>query len=63
MRDSLSSKMKGDAAFRHKDFKTAIASYTLVRKFMALKLVILNNIKIIKSLYALFLLGERNNKI
>jgi len=30
MQETLNSKKKGDAAFRHKDFKTAIDSYTMV---------------------------------
>lgn len=33
MQDSLTSKQKGDAAFRHKDFKLAIECYTQVKFF------------------------------
>lgn len=32
MQETLNSKKKGDSAFRHKDFKTAIDSYTQVSK-------------------------------
>lgn len=31
MQDTLNSKKKGDAAFRHKDFKAAIECYSQVR--------------------------------
>lgn len=34
MQETLNSKKKGDAAFRQKDFKTAIDSYTQVTKFL-----------------------------
>jgi len=36
MQETLDSKKKGDAAFRLKDFKTAIDGYTQVSNFLAL---------------------------
>lgn len=39
MQETLNSKKKGDAAFRHKDFKTAIDSYTMVSNFLGTWLI------------------------
>lgn len=40
MQDTLNSKKKGDAAFRHKDFRVAIDCYTVVRTSISLLVVI-----------------------
>lgn len=39
MQDTLTSKKKGDVAFRHKDFRVAIDCYTQVRTFNYLLVV------------------------
>lgn len=48
MQDSLNCKQKGDAAFRHKDFKLAIESYTQVHFLWYWRLM--------ENLHAIFLI-------